>query len=608
MQLGALEYLISIKDNNIQGELNKSEEKVRKWGDKLSAWTIAKGQMIARLGEKVGKFAFDAVKNTIKGAVDAFGRYEQISEGAKLVWGDAYSYIESRAKKAYANVQMSAVDYMEQANYYAVGLKNSLNGDTEAAAKLADSIITAQADIVAALGIDAERVQSAFTGIMRGNYTMLDNLGLGIAGTKQGMEDVIKAVNDWNRANHVEKQYNMKSIADQQEALVKYVEMQGLAGYAQREGAETLQGSIASAKAAWQDLMTNIGRGKNIKQAAKNFAEAAKKTIENIRPVVKDSIKGIAIAVKELLPVVKEVAGEAINTLGEALFGKHWPIIVDFVKGTVETVQTFIDYVEAGFKAAVQFGYDITWDLAAFFMKLRVGYDSLIEFGYNLSLGLASFFAAVEDGYHSLIEFGHDLSLGLASFIANVEDGYHSAVNFIVGTAEEVVKFVADSIEIARQSIVDFTLGVVETVDKYIEEISKPINVAVNFVKGAVSSVAKDATVAVGESMGWDGGVLGDLIDYILPNAKGNWSVPYDNYPALLHRGEMVLNKSQARQFRDGETDYSTIGSMIGDAVSAAMSKVYVMMSGEKVGDLTTRRVKNNINASSYSRLRAYGG
>jgi hypothetical protein len=67
----------------------------------------------------------------------------------------------------------------------------------------------------------------------------------------------------------------------------------------------------------------------------------------------------------------------------------------------------------------------------------------------------------------------------------------------------------------------------------------------------------------------------------------------------------MVLNKSQARQLRDGE---GSGGIDIGRAINEAFSKVYVMMSGEKVGDLTTKRVKNNINANSYSRIRAYGG
>lgn len=90
-------------------------------------------------------------------------------------------------------------------------------------------------------------------------------------------------------------------------------------------------------------------------------------------------------------------------------------------------------------------------------------------------------------------------------------------------------------------------------------------------------------------------------------NAKGNWSVPYDNYPALLHRDEMVLNKSQARRYRDGEQAAGNGTDMV-KALADALSKVLILMDGDKVGDLTTKRVKNNINANSYSRIRAYGG
>lgn len=94
-------------------------------------------------------------------------------------------------------------------------------------------------------------------------------------------------------------------------------------------------------------------------------------------------------------------------------------------------------------------------------------------------------------------------------------------------------------------------------------------------------------------------------------HASGAWDIPYDNYPALLHRDETVLSASQARKYREGEggsVDYDSITEIVAVAVAETMSKVNVLMSGEKVADLTTRRVKNNINASSNSRLRSMGG
>ena len=35
--------------------------------------------------------------------------------------------------------------------------------------------------------------------------------------------------------------------------------------------------------------------------------------------------------------------------------------------------------------------------------------------------------------------------------------------------------------------------------------------------------------------------------------AKGAWNIPYDDFPALLHKNEMVLNASQARDYREGK-------------------------------------------------------
>lgn len=92
-------------------------------------------------------------------------------------------------------------------------------------------------------------------------------------------------------------------------------------------------------------------------------------------------------------------------------------------------------------------------------------------------------------------------------------------------------------------------------------------------------------------------------------HAKGAWDVPYDNYPALLHRDERVLTASQAR--RSGGIDEMSpadISAVVGATVSKVIEKTNILMSGEKVGNITTRQVRKNMNASSFARQRAYGG
>lgn len=90
-------------------------------------------------------------------------------------------------------------------------------------------------------------------------------------------------------------------------------------------------------------------------------------------------------------------------------------------------------------------------------------------------------------------------------------------------------------------------------------------------------------------------------------HATGSDYIPYDNYQAVLHRGEAVLTKSENEARRNGMSADEFTARME-DAMIEAMEKVSVLMNGQKVGDLTTKTVRSNINNDSYARQRALGG
>ena len=158
----------------------------------------------------------------------------------------------------------------------------------------------------------------------------------------------------------------------------------------------------------------------------------------------------------------------------------------------------------------------------------------------------------------------------------------------------------ADEVEKAKQDYESWSAAA-DTLFGSVSETAQAAQGDVNGVTEALNGIPSDVYSTIHIST--EGGGF--------PQAKGDWSVPYDNYPSLLHRGEMVLTKSQARKYREGHgggTDYVAIGEMISESIDRAFKKVNVLMSGEKVGDLTTKRVNRNVNANSYSRQRAYGG
>ena len=90
--------------------------------------------------------------------------------------------------------------------------------------------------------------------------------------------------------------------------------------------------------------------------------------------------------------------------------------------------------------------------------------------------------------------------------------------------------------------------------------------------------------------------------------ASGLDTVPFDGFKAVLHKNEAVLTAREADRWRRGGMNAEQVAGMISDAIEESMSKIAVMMSGEKVGDLTTKRVRNNIKAYDYARTRAMGG
>ena len=304
-----LEATITLNADEYERSLKDSEKKTSTFADVLKA-NLASDTIKAG----VKKLA-EIVADVGKAAYTSYARYEQLAGGAQLMFGDAYDFVAEKARNAYKTVQMSQNDYLQQVNGFATGLKTALGGNVQAAAELADKVITAEADVVAATGNTQEAVQNAFNGIMKSNYTMLDNLQLGIAPTKEGFQQLIDKVNEWNAENGEATSYTIDNLADCQAALVDYIEMQGLAGYAANEAADTIEGSTASMKAAWQNLATGMADSNaDMEGLTQDFVDSVFTAGRNIIPRVQQIVTGVGTATVEAISYLRET-NSAIDLL-----------------------------------------------------------------------------------------------------------------------------------------------------------------------------------------------------------------------------------------------------------------------------------------------------
>lgn len=87
-------------------------------------------------------------------------------------------------------------------------------------------------------------------------------------------------------------------------------------------------------------------------------------------------------------------------------------------------------------------------------------------------------------------------------------------------------------------------------------------------------------------------------------NAKGMWSVPYDDYLTRLHRNEMVLTASQARKYKEGQqsADMSGLAAQIVGAIREGMSgaRVNSFLDGKDVTGDVNRRTSNRLKARRF--------
>ena len=317
-------------------ELDDYSESVSKAGKNSDSASKGVGNFASKLGKGLataGKVAGAALGVAAAGitalttaAVNNYAEYEQLVGGAELMFGKAYDTVAKNAQYAYKTVQMSQNEYLQQVNGFATGLKTALGGNEQAAAELAHNIVQAEADIIAATGNTAENVQNAFNGIMKSNFTMLDNLQIGITPTKEGFQEVIDKVNEWNKANGEATNYQMGNLADMQSALVDYIDMVGMSGYAQREASKTISGSIASMKSAWSNLLTgladdNADFGTLIDNLVYTLVgdDSGGGVINNMLPRIEKSIGGIAQLIESAAPVLVDALPALVNQVVPSL-------------------------------------------------------------------------------------------------------------------------------------------------------------------------------------------------------------------------------------------------------------------------------------------------
>ena len=256
----------------------------------------------------------------LKESIGAGAGLQQSLGGIETLFKENAEGVKEAAEQAYRTAGMSANKYMETVTGFSASLIQSLEGDTQKAAQVADMALIDMSDNANKMGTDMQAIQDAYQGFAKQNYTMLDNLKLGYGGTKTEMQRLLADANKINAAQGVMTDYSIDNLADVYEAIHVVQRELGITGATADEAATTLTGSFNSMKAAFQDVLGNLALGRPMEDSLEALAETTTTFLSgNLIPAAANVLGSLPGAVStlwgKLMPgSFSDLASEAISS------------------------------------------------------------------------------------------------------------------------------------------------------------------------------------------------------------------------------------------------------------------------------------------------------
>lgn len=163
-------------------------------------------------------------------------------------------------------------------------------------------------------------------------------------GTKEEMERLLKKANELNAAQGIMTNYQIDSYADIVDAIHVVQTEMGITGTTAHEAATTIQGSLAMAKAAWQNLLTGLADGdQDLELLIDNLVDSVKIAADNVVPRFAAVFGGISDALAEIMPVISAELPGILSQLLPGLLNGATSLIVGLAQSLPPLMQIVIE-------------------------------------------------------------------------------------------------------------------------------------------------------------------------------------------------------------------------------------------------------------------------
>lgn len=334
MDVFSLFAKIGLDTSEYEKGLDDASGKTHSFGEKLkSGLTTAAKVGVAAIGA-----ASTAIGALTKQSIEGYAEYEQLVGGVETLFKDSSDVVMEYANNAYKTAGLSANQYMETVTSFSASLLQSLDGDTQKAASVADMAITDMADNANKMGTSIEMIQNAYQGFAKQNYTMLDNLKLGYGGTKEEMQRLLEDAEKLSG-----QKFDLSSYADIVDAIHVVQTEMGITGTTAKEASSTIQGSVNAAKSAWKNLVVGISDdNQNLDTLINNFVDSVATAGENILPRVEIILSRMGSLVQSLAPIIAQEIPSIVSNVLPSLLEAGASLLYGLINGIITSLPSLI--------------------------------------------------------------------------------------------------------------------------------------------------------------------------------------------------------------------------------------------------------------------------
>ena len=482
-----------------------------------------------------------------KSALDAVGDFEQLKGGIETLFGaqgtqsveeyaelvgksvdevrDEYNALMEtqqaaleNAGKAYKTAGLSANQYMETVTSFAASLKQSL-GDEKAwqLADYADKAVIDMSDNANKMGTNMESIQNAYQGFAKQNYTMLDNLKLGYGGTKEEMQRLLADAE--KLAGYKAGTFDISSFADIVDAIHIVQDELGITGTTAKEAATTIQGSVSSMKAAWENFLTGSG---SVDELVDSVSTAAGVIVDNLG---------------EIIPRLAQTLPKLISKVGKMLPDLLEQLLPSLIEGATALVHGFVSVLPVLMETMLP----SLIDGAISVVTMMVGELPSILSAFSEVIPML--IEAVMTMLPLLIEAGiqivQQLSLGILEELPSILSSLSEVIPMLI---EAIMTMLPLLIETGGQILLQLTTGILQELPSMLESLRGMIPMMVEAIMAMLPQILEAGIQILTQLALGIAQALPDLIPQIVDVVLTIVEVLIDNIDLIIDAGiELII-------------------------------------------------------------------